>query len=95
MPGSLRTDEEPAESLWVRISWQINLAEVAVGFCYRTPGHEEEVDEAAFSQLKVFTGLTPHGGASTVVISAGGITHQGTGNPEVFWRVLMTKSWPS
>ena len=48
----LGTDEEPAESLWVRISWQINLAEVVVGFCCRPPDQEEEGDEAAFRQLK-------------------------------------------
>lgn len=44
--------EEPTENLWGRISWQINLAEVVVGFCYRPPDQEEEVDEAAFRQLE-------------------------------------------
>lgn len=30
----------------------MNLAEVVMGFCYRPPDQEEEIDEAAFRQLK-------------------------------------------
>ncbi|KAK4829693.1 hypothetical protein QYF61_006068 [Mycteria americana] len=37
-------DDEPIESLWVRIKRQTNLGNVVVGVCYRTP-YQEEVDD--------------------------------------------------
>lgn len=48
----LKTDEEPPESLWVRISGQTHMDNIAVGVCYIPPGQEEDVDEAFFRQVK-------------------------------------------
>lgn len=45
--------EEPAESLWLSISWQVNLSAVVVaGFCYRLSDQEEEVGDIVCRQLK-------------------------------------------
>ena len=48
---SLGTDEEPAESLWVRIRGQINMGNVVV-VVYCRPPDWEEADEAFFRQLE-------------------------------------------
>lgn len=45
-------DEEPAESLWVRISGQINTGDIVVDARCRTPNQEEEVVEAFLRQLE-------------------------------------------
>ena len=41
----LGTDDEPADSLWVRIRGQPTVGDIVVGVCYRPPD-QEEVDEA-------------------------------------------------
>lgn len=44
-------DEEPAESLWVRISGQTNTGDIVVDVCCRPPDHEEVV-KAFLRQLE-------------------------------------------
>lgn len=51
----LEMDDEPAQSLWVRITRHANVNDV-VGVCYRPPD-QEEVDEASFRQLERFSHL--------------------------------------
>ena len=56
-------DEEPAESLWVRISRQADMGDVA-SVCRRRPDQEEVVAEATFRQLEeafMFVGPGPWG----------------------------------
>lgn len=43
--------EEPAESLWVRISGQTNTGDIVVDVCCRPPDQEEEVVEAFLRRL--------------------------------------------
>jgi len=38
-------DDEPTESLWVRIKKQTNMGNMVVDICCRPPDQEEEVDE--------------------------------------------------
>ena len=42
--------DEPAESLWDRISRQMNMGNMVTGVCYK-PHDQEEADEAFFTQL--------------------------------------------
>jgi len=44
----LGVDEEPVESLWVRIKGQAHMGDTVVGVYYRPPDHKEEVDEAFY-----------------------------------------------
>ena len=44
----LGVDEEPVESLWVRIKGQAHMGDTVVGVYYRPPDQEEEVDEAFY-----------------------------------------------
>ena len=48
----LGADEEPVESLWVRIKRQPHMGDVIVGVYYRPPDQEEEVSEAFYKELK-------------------------------------------
>jgi len=49
----LGVDEEPVNSLLVRIKRQAHMGDAVVGVHYRPPDQEEEVDEAFYRQLKV------------------------------------------
>ena len=46
----LETNDDAAETLWVRINRQTNVGDVAMGACYRLLDLEEEVEEAFFRQ---------------------------------------------
>jgi len=47
----LRIDEEPAESLWVRITGRASTGDIIVGICYRPPKMEDQVDESLYEQI--------------------------------------------
>ena len=42
----LGMDEEPTESLWVRIKGRAGTGDIIVGVCYRLPNLEDRVDES-------------------------------------------------
>lgn len=48
----LATDEEPAESLWVRTGELTNMVDIVVGVCYKPPNQEKEVEGTLFGQLQ-------------------------------------------
>jgi len=47
----LGIDEEPTESLWVRIKARAGTGDIIVGVCYRPPDQEEWVDEGLYRQI--------------------------------------------
>ena len=61
-----RLNEEPVESLWVRINRTTSVEDVVVDICYRPPDQEEkaffrQLEEASHSQALVFVaGLQSH-----------------------------------
>ncbi|GAB0181373.1 hypothetical protein GRJ2_000602600 [Grus japonensis] len=44
-------DEEPTESLWVRIKGRAGTGDIIVGVCYRPSNQEDRVDEALYRQI--------------------------------------------
>jgi len=46
----LGMDEEPTESLWVKIKGKAEMGDITVGVCYRPPDQHERVDEALYRQ---------------------------------------------
>jgi len=38
----LGTDEEPTESLWVKIQGRTGMRDITVGVCYRPPDQDRE-----------------------------------------------------
>ncbi|GAB0182131.1 hypothetical protein GRJ2_000678400 [Grus japonensis] len=44
-------EEEPTESLWVRIKGRTGTGDTIVGVCYRPPAQEDRVDEAPYRQI--------------------------------------------
>ncbi|GAB0205257.1 hypothetical protein GRJ2_002991300 [Grus japonensis] len=47
----LGMDEEPTESLWVRIKGSAGTGDIIVGVCYRPPDQEDRADEAFCRQI--------------------------------------------
>ncbi|KAM9590815.1 uncharacterized protein ACIBXB_005869 [Morphnus guianensis] len=47
----LGMDEEPTESLWVRIKGRAGTGDIIVGVCYRPPNQEDRADEALYRQI--------------------------------------------
>jgi len=47
----LGLDEEPTESLWVKIQGRAGMRDITVGVCYRAPEQDEQVDEALYRQI--------------------------------------------
>lgn len=70
----LGIDDEPTESLWVRIKDQTGMGDIVVGFCCRRPDQEEQVDEAFYRQV----GAASH---SQSVILMGDFNH-----PCICWK---------
>jgi len=66
--------DEGVESLWVRIKGQPHMGDVIVGVYYRPPEQEEEVDEAAYRQLKVAS-------QSQALVLVGDFNH-----PDISWE---------
>ena len=87
-------EEEPTESLWVKIKGRAGTGDITVGVCYRPPDRDERVDEALYrhigaaSRSKALVLM----GTSATPTSVGGTTQQGTGNPGGSWNVLRTTS---
>ncbi|GAB0183298.1 hypothetical protein GRJ2_000795100 [Grus japonensis] len=44
-------DEEPTESLWVRIKGRAGTGDTIEGVCYRPPEQDDQVDEALYRQI--------------------------------------------
>ncbi|PKU31341.1 dtw domain-containing protein 2 [Limosa lapponica baueri] len=44
-------DEEPTESLWVRIKGRAGTGDVTAGVCYRPPDQDDRADEALYRQI--------------------------------------------
>ncbi|GAB0204837.1 hypothetical protein GRJ2_002949300 [Grus japonensis] len=51
MEFCLGMDEEPTESLWVRIKGRAGTGDTIVGVCYRPPDQQDQVDEAICRQI--------------------------------------------
>ena len=47
----LGMDEEPAESLWVRIQERTGKGDTTVGVCYRPPDQEKQADQALYKKI--------------------------------------------
>ena len=45
-------DEEPVESLWVRIKERTGQGDIIVGVHYRPRNDEEQVDQAFYRQIE-------------------------------------------
>ncbi|GAB0205823.1 hypothetical protein GRJ2_003047900 [Grus japonensis] len=76
----LGMDEEPTESLWVRIKGSTGTGDIIAGVCYRPPAQGDRVDEALYRQI----GAASHSQALA--------TQQGTSNPGSSWNALMITS---
>jgi len=47
----LGMDQEPTESLWVKIQGRAGMRDITVGVCYRSPDQDKRVDEALYRQI--------------------------------------------
>ncbi|GAB0206983.1 hypothetical protein GRJ2_003163900 [Grus japonensis] len=70
----LGMDEEPTESLWVRIKEKTTMSDISVDVCYRPPDQEEHMDEALYRQI----GVVAH---SQALVLMGDFNH-----PNICWR---------
>ena len=43
--------DDRVESIWIRIKEKANTTDVIVGFCYKPPTQDEEVDKRLYKQL--------------------------------------------
>lgn len=46
-------DDEPNESLWIRLKKQSSMGDIVVSVCYRLTGQDELVHKVFYRQLKV------------------------------------------
>jgi len=69
----MRTDEEPTESLWVRIKGRAGTGDIIMGVCYRPPNQENRADEALCRQI----GAASH---SQALVLMGDFSH-----PDICW----------
>ncbi|GAB0183006.1 hypothetical protein GRJ2_000765900 [Grus japonensis] len=67
-------DEEPTESLWVRIKGMAGTGDISVGVCYRPPSQEDQVDEALDRQIGAAS-------CSQALVLLGDFNH-----PNICWR---------
>jgi len=67
-------DEEPTESLWVKIKGRAGTGDTTVGVCYRPPDQDERVDEALCRHI----GKASH---SKALVLMGDFNH-----PNICWR---------
>jgi len=70
----LGMDEEPNESLWLRIKGRAWTGDITVGVCYRPPDQDEQEDEALYRQI----GEASH---SKTLVLMGDFNH-----PNICWR---------
>jgi len=74
MELGLGKDEEPTDSLWIRIKGRAGTGDILVGVCYRPPGQEDQADEALSRQI----GTASH---SQALVLVGYFNH-----PIICWR---------
>ncbi|GAB0180505.1 hypothetical protein GRJ2_000515800 [Grus japonensis] len=67
-------DEEPTESLWVRIKGTAGAGDIIVGVCYRPPDQGDQVDEAFYIQIEAAS-------RSQALVLMGDFNH-----PDICWR---------
>ncbi|GAB0203869.1 mitochondrial enolase superfamily member 1 [Grus japonensis] len=67
-------DEEPTESLWVRIKGSAGAGDIIAGVCYRPPEQGDRADEALYRQI----GAASH---SQALVLMGDLNH-----PDICWR---------
>ncbi|KAK4811175.1 hypothetical protein QYF61_019806 [Mycteria americana] len=70
----LGMDEEPSESLWVRIKERTGKGDIIVRVCYRPPDQEEQMDGALYRQIGAASRLQ-------ALVLMGGFNH-----PDICWR---------
>ncbi|GAB0179410.1 hypothetical protein GRJ2_000406300 [Grus japonensis] len=67
-------DEEPTESLWVRIKGRAETGDIIVGVCYRPSNQEDCLDEALYRQIGAAS-------CSQALVLMGDFSH-----PDICWR---------
>ncbi|GAB0184141.1 hypothetical protein GRJ2_000879400 [Grus japonensis] len=67
-------DEEPTESLWVRIKGRAGAGDITVGVCYRPPDQGDGADEALYRQIGAAS-------RSQALVLMGDFNH-----PDICWR---------
>ncbi|GAB0183301.1 hypothetical protein GRJ2_000795400 [Grus japonensis] len=70
----LGMDEEPTESLWVRIKGKAGTGDTIEGVCYRPPNQDDQVDEALYRQIGAASG-------SQALVLMGALNQ-----PNICWR---------
>jgi len=70
----LGLDEEPTESLWVKIQDRAGTGDITVGVCYRPPDKGEQADEALYKQIG-------EASRSKALVLMGDFNH-----PDICWR---------
>ncbi|GAB0176173.1 calcium-independent phospholipase A2-gamma [Grus japonensis] len=70
----LGMDEEPTESLWVRIKGRAGAGDIIAGVCYRPPDQGDRADEALYRQ-------TGAASCSQALVLMGDFNH-----PDICWR---------
>ncbi|GAB0208424.1 mitochondrial enolase superfamily member 1 [Grus japonensis] len=70
----LGMDEEPTESLWVRIKGSAGAGDIIVGVCYRPPDQGDRADEALYRQIGAAS-------CSQALVLMGKFNH-----PDICWR---------
>lgn len=87
----LEMDQEPTESLCVKINRQTNTDAIVTGICYRLSDQDQKVDEVFFKQVEEVS----HSQALVLIGNSNYFNNlqQNTSNLGGFWSVLMTASW--
>ncbi|GAB0176242.1 hypothetical protein GRJ2_000089400 [Grus japonensis] len=67
-------DEEPTESLWVRIKERAGTGDTIVGVCYRPLNQEDQADETLYRQIGAAS-------CSQALVLMGDFNH-----PNICWR---------
>ncbi|GAB0205871.1 hypothetical protein GRJ2_003052700 [Grus japonensis] len=70
----LGVDEEPTESLWVRIKGRTGAGQIIAGVCYRPPDQGDQADEALYRQIGAAS-------CSQALVLMGDFNH-----PDICWR---------
>ncbi|PKU33628.1 dtw domain-containing protein 2 [Limosa lapponica baueri] len=74
MEHHLGMDEDPTESLWVKIKRSTGAGDVTVGVCYRSPDQGDRVDEALYRQIGAAS-------RSQTLVLMGDFNH-----PDICWK---------
>ena len=67
-------DEDPTESIRVRIKGRAGTGDIIVGVCYRPPNQEDQADEALYRQIGAASN-------SQALVLMGDFNH-----PDICWR---------